>query len=143
MAIHYDDSGQSLSSETRALVEGEVKRLLTCAYGRAKALLRSHEAELHELAKVWGGGWGWGSGVAAQACGVLRAGSWGGAGAAAGVRARVVACVTPNAPLPPPLPPPRPRQELLEKETLTGAQIQELLARVGKGGAGRSAAAAS
>ena len=57
MSIHYEDSG--LSGETRALVEAEVKRLLTTAYERAKSLLHSHEAELHALAKVggWWGGW--------------------------------------------------------------------------------------
>ena len=83
ISINYEDDGRSLSSETRAAVEEEVRALLSGAYARAKAVLRQHEKELHALA-----------------------------------------------------------QELIDKETLTGAQIQELLARV-KGGKGSSAAAAS
>jgi ATP-dependent metalloprotease len=90
VAIHYEDNGASLSSETRALVEGEVKRLVGAAYERARALLRAREPELHALAT-----------------------------------------------------------ELVEKETLTGAQIRELVDRLGKGGKGgdnaarRAAAAAA
>jgi ATP-dependent metalloprotease len=80
MAISYDDGGASLSSETRAAVEAEVKRLLTAAHDRARMLLKTHEKELHALAK-----------------------------------------------------------ELLDKETLTGAQIREVLMKNG----GRGAAAAS
>ena len=85
-SINYDDEGRSLSSETRAMVEEEVKGLLTAAYSRAKHVLRQHEKELHALA-----------------------------------------------------------QELIDKETLTGAQITELLLKVngGKGGASRAAAPAS
>jgi ATP-dependent metalloprotease len=82
VAVAYEDSSGGLSSETRAVVEGEVRRLLTAAHGRARALLAAHEGELHALAK-----------------------------------------------------------ELLEKETLTGGQIKELLARVGAAGAGGGAAA--
>jgi ATP-dependent metalloprotease len=67
MAISYDDMS-TLSSETRALVESEVKRLLTAAHNRAQSILKKHEKELHTLAK-----------------------------------------------------------ELVEKETLTGVQIQEIL----------------
>jgi len=67
MAISYDDMS-TLSSETRALVESEVKRLLSAAHSRAQGILKKHEKELHTLAK-----------------------------------------------------------ELVEKETLTGIQIQELL----------------
>ncbi|KAI7839312.1 hypothetical protein COHA_007010 [Chlorella ohadii] len=83
ISINYEDDGRSLSSETRAAVEEEVKALLSGAYGRAKSVLKQHEKELHALA-----------------------------------------------------------QELVDKETLTGQQIQELLARV-KGGKGSSAAPAS
>lgn len=67
VAIAYDDMG-NLSSETRALVESEVKRLVTAAHERAQNILKRHEKELHALAK-----------------------------------------------------------ELIEKETLTGSQIKELL----------------
>ena len=67
----YEDNGQSLSTETRAAVEAEVKALVTAAHMRAQVLLRAHEAELHALAG-----------------------------------------------------------ELLEKETLTGAQIKQLIERV-------------
>ncbi|PSC71547.1 ATP-dependent zinc metalloprotease FTSH mitochondrial [Micractinium conductrix] len=71
ISINYEDDGRSLSSETRALVEEEVKTLLSAAYARAKHVLRQHEKELHALA-----------------------------------------------------------QELIDKETLTGQQIKELLLRV-------------
>ncbi|KAL4442017.1 hypothetical protein ABPG77_011278 [Micractinium sp. CCAP 211/92] len=74
ISINYEDDGRSLSSETRAIVEEEVKNLLSAAYSRAKHVLRQHEKELHALA-----------------------------------------------------------QELIDKETLTGQQIQELLARVNGG----------
>ena len=71
MAIGYEDMANgSLSSETRALVESEVKKLLTAAHERAVGILKKHEKELHTLAK-----------------------------------------------------------ELIEKETLTGKQINELLLR--------------
>ena len=82
MSISYDDGGASLSSETRATVESEVRKLLTAAHERARLVLKTHERELHALAK-----------------------------------------------------------ELLDKETLTGAQISELLAR--SGGTRSGAAAAS
>jgi ATP-dependent metalloprotease len=74
VTVPYDDGGAALSSETRAAVEAEVKRLLAAAHDRARGVLKAHEGELHALAK-----------------------------------------------------------ELLDKETLTGAQIVEVLARV-KGG---------
>lgn len=83
VAISYEDSG--LSSETRALVEAEVKRLVTAAYDRANKVLKAHEAELHALAT-----------------------------------------------------------ELLDKETLSGSQIKELVGRVhssGKAGSGAAAPA--
>ena len=79
VSVNYDDMGQSLSSETRALVESEVrssaaaydaagplccvslvlrsrvgmqvKRLLNGAYERAQAVLKNNEHELHALAK--------------------------------------------------------------------------------------------
>eukprot|EP00887_Chlorella_sp_A99_P002593 scaffold6.g2593.t1 len=51
VSIHYEDNGQSLSTETRALVEEEVKALVTAAYERARRVLRAHEAELHALAE--------------------------------------------------------------------------------------------
>lgn len=50
MALPYDESGAALSSETRALVEAEVKKLVTAAHERARAVLRAHEKELHALA---------------------------------------------------------------------------------------------
>ena len=80
VSINYDDDGRSLSSETRALVEEEVKRLLAAAYARAQHVLRTHERELHALAK-----------------------------------------------------------ELIDKETLTGQQIKEVLSRA-NGGRGAAAA---
>jgi ATP-dependent metalloprotease len=47
---NYHDDGRSISSETRAAIESEVKTLLEAAYKRAAAVLRTHEAELHALA---------------------------------------------------------------------------------------------
>ena len=52
MAIGYEDMASgSLSSETRALVESEVKKLLTAAHERAVRILKIHEKELHTLAE--------------------------------------------------------------------------------------------
>ena len=52
MAIGYEEMANgSLSSETKALVESEVKKLLTAAHQRAVGILKSHEKELHTLAK--------------------------------------------------------------------------------------------
>lgn len=76
VSINYDDMGQTLSSETRATVEREVKRLLAAAYERASNILTTHQNELHALA-----------------------------------------------------------QELLDKESLTGKEIKELLANM-KAGSG-------
>lgn len=56
ISINYEDDGRSLSSETRAAVEEEVKSLLSAAYARAKGVLKQHEKELHALAQVDGGG---------------------------------------------------------------------------------------
>jgi ATP-dependent metalloprotease len=50
VAIAYDDMG-NVSSETRALVESEVKKLVTAAHERAQMILKKHEKELHTLAK--------------------------------------------------------------------------------------------
>jgi ATP-dependent metalloprotease len=83
LEMDRDRSGGAfgLSGETRALVDAEVKKLLSNAYDRAKKLLKSHEKELHALAA-----------------------------------------------------------ELVEKETLSGQQIKDLLSRV-KGGRGEAATA--
>lgn len=83
VSLPYEDGGASLSTETRAIVEAEVKKLLTSAHNRAKKLLKEHERELHTLAA-----------------------------------------------------------ELIEKETLTGEQIRDILSR-GKGKGNATAAAAS
>mmetsp|Transcript_12806 Transcript_12806/g.38653 ORF Transcript_12806/g.38653 Transcript_12806/m.38653 type:complete len:698 (-) Transcript_12806:2204-4297(-) len=50
VSLNYEDMGQTLSSETRAEVEHEVKALLNAAYERASNVLRNHEHELHALA---------------------------------------------------------------------------------------------
>mmetsp|Transcript_10855 Transcript_10855/g.23362 ORF Transcript_10855/g.23362 Transcript_10855/m.23362 type:complete len:794 (+) Transcript_10855:251-2632(+) len=50
VSLDYEDDGRSMSSETRALVEEEVKALVHAAYERARSILRTHEHELHALA---------------------------------------------------------------------------------------------
>ncbi len=47
--MDYDD-GHSMSSETRAAIEEEVRKLVQGAYGRAKNVLTKHERDLHRLA---------------------------------------------------------------------------------------------
>ncbi|XP_020267015.1 ATP-dependent zinc metalloprotease FTSH 4, mitochondrial-like, partial [Asparagus officinalis] len=71
---NYDDDGKSMSTETRLLIEEEVKELLERAYNNAKTILTTHSKELDALANA-----------------------------------------------------------LLEKETLTGAQIKSLLAQAREG----------
>ncbi|KAK4765481.1 hypothetical protein SAY86_026571 [Trapa natans] len=53
LATHnYDDNGKSMSSETRLLIEKEVKRYLDRAYNNAKMILTTHSKELHALANA-------------------------------------------------------------------------------------------
>ncbi|KAL8130460.1 hypothetical protein V2J09_019615 [Rumex salicifolius] len=52
VSLNYDDDGKSMSTETRLLIENEVKELLERAYNNAKSILTTHENELHELAKA-------------------------------------------------------------------------------------------
>jgi len=47
---NYEDDGRSISSETRAAIETEVKAILQAAHDRAEALLRAHTNELHLIA---------------------------------------------------------------------------------------------
>ncbi|KAH9617569.1 hypothetical protein KSS87_000813 [Heliosperma pusillum] len=46
----YDDNGRSMSTETRLLIEQEVRVLLERAYNNAKNILVTHNKELHALA---------------------------------------------------------------------------------------------
>ena len=46
----YNDEGRSISPETRAAIETEVKAILQGAHDRAEAVLRTHEDELHAIA---------------------------------------------------------------------------------------------
>ena len=51
-AVHdYDDPGAGISTETRQVIEEEVKAILNAAYQRAQAILATHEKELHDLAR--------------------------------------------------------------------------------------------
>ncbi|GAB2288223.1 ATP-dependent zinc metalloprotease FTSH 4, mitochondrial [Dionaea muscipula] len=49
---NYDDNGKSMSTETRLLIENEVKHLLEMAYNNAKTILTTHNNELHALANA-------------------------------------------------------------------------------------------
>ncbi|MED6227372.1 ATP-dependent zinc metalloprotease FTSH 5, mitochondrial, partial [Stylosanthes scabra] len=49
---NYKDDGRSMSSETRLLVEKEVKNLLERAYNNAKTILITHNKELHVIANA-------------------------------------------------------------------------------------------
>ncbi|XP_027333819.1 ATP-dependent zinc metalloprotease FTSH 4, mitochondrial-like isoform X2 [Abrus precatorius] len=48
----YDDKGRSMSSETRLLIEKEVKQFLESAYNNAKTILTSYNKEHHALANA-------------------------------------------------------------------------------------------
>ncbi|KAH1119693.1 hypothetical protein GLYMA_17G228100v4 [Glycine max] len=48
----YKDDGRSMSSETRLLIEKEVKQFLERAYNNAKTILTTHNKELHALANA-------------------------------------------------------------------------------------------
>ncbi|GAX77220.1 hypothetical protein CEUSTIGMA_g4666.t1 [Chlamydomonas eustigma] len=52
VCLEYEDDGRSISSETRNIIEEEVKELVQGAYLRAKAILKGYEHELHALAKA-------------------------------------------------------------------------------------------
>ena len=43
---------EELSSETKSMIEDEVKKLLSEAYARASSLLKTHEKDLHKLAST-------------------------------------------------------------------------------------------
>ncbi|XP_010526055.1 PREDICTED: ATP-dependent zinc metalloprotease FTSH 4, mitochondrial-like [Tarenaya hassleriana] len=49
---NYDDDGKSMSTETRLLIEKEVKNLLERAYNNAKNILTTYNKELHALANA-------------------------------------------------------------------------------------------
>ncbi|XP_078428134.1 FTSH protease 4 [Wolffia australiana] len=50
VAHNYDDNGKSMSTDTRLLIEEEVKQFLDRAYNNAKTILTTHSRELHALA---------------------------------------------------------------------------------------------
>jgi ATP-dependent metalloprotease len=50
VSLDYEDDGRSMSSETRQLVEEEVRRLVQGAYDRARSILMANLGELHALA---------------------------------------------------------------------------------------------
>lgn len=52
VSLDYEDDGRSISSETRSMVEEEVKVLVQEAHARATAILKGYEHELHALAGV-------------------------------------------------------------------------------------------
>jgi len=50
VAHNYEDDGKSMSTETRLMIESEVRVLLQKAYENAKNILTIHQKELHVLA---------------------------------------------------------------------------------------------
>ncbi|MFS7928670.1 putative peptidase M41, AAA+ ATPase domain, ATPase, AAA-type, core, peptidase, FtsH [Helianthus anomalus] len=52
VAHDYDDNGKSMSTETRLLIEKEVRELLERAYNNAKNILTTHSNEHHALANA-------------------------------------------------------------------------------------------
>ncbi|XP_026451965.1 ATP-dependent zinc metalloprotease FTSH 4, mitochondrial-like [Papaver somniferum] len=52
VAHNYDDNGRSMSTETRLLIEEEVRGFLDRAYNNAKTILTTHSEELHALANA-------------------------------------------------------------------------------------------
>lgn len=50
VAHNYEDDGKSMSTETRLMIESEVRILLQKAYDNAKNILTIHQKELHALA---------------------------------------------------------------------------------------------
>lgn len=50
--LKYDDDAISMSSDTRHVIEKEVRRFLEKAYNNAKRILMTHYKELHELANA-------------------------------------------------------------------------------------------
>lgn len=52
VSYNYEEDGKTMSSETRLLIEEEVKNFLEKAYNNAKAILTKHNKELHALANA-------------------------------------------------------------------------------------------
>ncbi|KAF2566851.1 hypothetical protein F2Q68_00027494 [Brassica cretica] len=52
VAHNYDDNGKSMSTETRLLIEREVKLLLEKAYNNARNILTVYNKQLHALANA-------------------------------------------------------------------------------------------
>ncbi|TVT99029.1 hypothetical protein EJB05_55659 [Eragrostis curvula] len=52
VSYNYNDSGNTMSTETRGLIEQEVKEILEKAYNNAKTILTTHDKELHTLANA-------------------------------------------------------------------------------------------
>ncbi|KAL7112231.1 hypothetical protein ACP275_05G139200 [Erythranthe tilingii] len=52
VAHNYDDNSKSMSTETRLLIEQEVREFLETAYNNAKTILTVHNKELHALASA-------------------------------------------------------------------------------------------
>ncbi|GFZ08507.1 FTSH protease 4 [Actinidia rufa] len=52
VAHNYDDNGKSMSTETRLLIEEEVKEFLERSYNNAKTILTTHSKEHHALASA-------------------------------------------------------------------------------------------
>lgn len=50
MSVKYEENGSGVSTETRSIIEQEVKRLTSEAYNRVKSLLEQHKDELRIVA---------------------------------------------------------------------------------------------
>ncbi|KAK4412625.1 ATP-dependent zinc metalloprotease FTSH 4, mitochondrial [Sesamum alatum] len=49
---NYDDNGKNMSTETRLVIEQEIKEFLERAYNNVKTILTTHSKELHALANA-------------------------------------------------------------------------------------------
>lgn len=52
LALNYEDRDSVVSTETKSIIEQEIKNLTSEAYARVQALLEAHRDELHIVANA-------------------------------------------------------------------------------------------